>query len=97
MKIMRTATWLIRALLFLILLLFAIRNSDPVQLRFYFDQVWQAPLVLVMLACFATGAAFGVLACLPRLFAQRRALSSARRDAAGRERIPQVPPGGMGA
>jgi uncharacterized integral membrane protein len=73
-------TWLLRAVLFAALFLFAIKNTEPVTLRFYFDQTWQAPLVLVMLACLALGAALGVLACMSKLFMQRREMLSLKHD-----------------
>ena len=56
---MRVLTWAIRIALFVVLLAFAAKNTDPVTLRFYFDLVWQAPLVAVLLAFFAAGAALG--------------------------------------
>ena len=49
-------------------------------LRFYLDQTWQVPLVLVILVFFALGAALGVLACLARLFAQRREILALKRE-----------------
>jgi len=80
MKYLRYITWLLRALLFLALLLFAVRNTDPVILRFYLDRTWQAPLVLVIVAFFALGAAFGVIACLGKLFAQRREIAALKKE-----------------
>ena len=79
MKFLRTMAWLLRALLFVALLLFALKNTDPVTLRFYLDQTWQAPLVLVLVAFFALGAVLGVLACLARLFAQRREIHALKK------------------
>jgi uncharacterized integral membrane protein len=60
------------AALFTVVLLFAIKNAEPVTLRFYFDAAWETPLVLLVLASFAAGAAFGVIACLPALARRRR-------------------------
>ena len=53
---MRVLTWAIRIALFVVLLAFAARNTDPVTLRFYFDLAWQAPLVALLLAFFAAKA-----------------------------------------
>lgn len=80
MKFLRTMAWLLRALLFVALMLFALKNTDPVTLRFYLDQSWQAPLILVLVAFFALGAVLGVLACLTRLFAQRREIQALKKD-----------------
>ena len=52
MRIVTRTVWLV---LFLLLLAFAAKNTAPVALRFYFDLVWQAPLVLVLFAFFAAG------------------------------------------
>ena len=52
---MRLITWAIRIALFVVLLAFAAKNTDPVTLRFYFDLAWQAPLVALLLAFFAAG------------------------------------------
>jgi putative membrane protein len=83
MKFLRTMAWLLRALLFVALLLFALKNTDPVTLHFYLDQAWQAPLILVILVFFALGAALGVLACLTKLFAQRREILALKKELRG--------------
>ena len=84
---MRIVTWTIRVLVFLLLVGFAAKNVEPVNLRFYFDLALRAPLVLVLFGFFAAGALFGVLALVPALLRQRREISALRRPAA-----PEVPP-----
>jgi len=49
----RALLWASRIVLFLFLLAFAIKNTDPVGVRFFFGTVWQAPLVIVLLLVFA--------------------------------------------
>jgi lipopolysaccharide assembly protein A len=90
MRFLNYFAWLLRALLFIALLLFALKNTDPVTLHFYLDRTWQAPLILVLLAFFALGAALGVLACLTKLFAQRREILALKREM--QERPPAEPP-----
>ena len=86
---MRILTWAIRIALFVLLLAFAAKNTDPVTLRFYFGLVWQAPLVALLLAFFAAGVALGLMAMFGSWFAQRRELSrlqrpdTARKEAGG--------------
>ena len=94
MKFLRYIAWLFRALLFAALLLFALKNTEPVTLRVYLDQTWQAPLILVILAFFAVGAALGVLACLTKLFAQRREILALKNGLHGQPgaETPPVPP-----
>lgn len=75
---MRLLIWLLRAIVFVLLFGLAIKNSGPVELRVYFDAAWQAPLSLVMLGCFAVGAAIGVTAAFATLVRQRREIGQLR-------------------
>ena len=85
-------TWILRLFLFLVLFLFALKNYEVVPLKFYFDMEWRAPLVLLLLIFFSAGMALGVLACLPRMFRQRRELSalSATKRRAGPVTVPAM-------
>lgn len=84
---MRVLTWAIRIALFVLLLAFAARNTDPVTLRFYFDLAWQAPLVALLLAFFAAGAVLGLVAMSGTYLAQRREIARLRRaESAGKAR-----------
>jgi lipopolysaccharide assembly protein A len=76
---MRFLTWAIRLALFVVLLAFAARNTDPVTLRFYFDLAWQAPLVALLLAFFAAGVVLGLIAMLGTYLAQRREIARLQR------------------
>jgi len=91
MRIVTRTAWL---LLFLLLLAFAAKNTEPVALRFYFDLVWQAPLVLLLLAFFASGAALGLVAALGTVLRQRRELLRLRREQ--RARPPAAAPAPAG-
>jgi uncharacterized integral membrane protein len=90
---MRALAWTLRIILFLALFLFALKNTDSVGLRLYFDQVWQAPLILVLLVFFAAGAAMGVLATLATVFRQRREIGRLKRELTARplDESPQPP------
>ena len=83
---MRALAWTLRIILFLALFLFALKNTDSVSLRLYFDQVWRAPLILVLLLFFAAGAAIGVLATLTTVFRQRRDIARLQRELRDRSR-----------
>ena len=93
---MRLLTWAIRIALFVVLLAFAARNTEPVTLRFYFDLAWQAPLVAVLLAFFVGGAVLGLLAMVGTWFAQRREIARLQGAEYAREesgaRIASQPP-----
>ena len=77
---MRALLWASRIVIFLFLFAFAIKNTDPVSVRFFFDAAWQAPLVIVALAFFAGGAVLGVLALLGTVFGLRREAARLRRE-----------------
>ena len=91
---MRVLAWILRIVLFLALFLLALKNTNTVSLRLYFDQVWQAPLILVLLVFFAAGATIGVIATLTTVFRQRREISRLQREL--RSRAP-VDDGSIGA
>jgi uncharacterized integral membrane protein len=82
---MRLITWAIRVALFVVLLAFAAKNTDPVTLRFYFGLAWQAPLVALLLAFFAAGAALGLIAMTGTYLAQRREIARLQRADASRK------------
>jgi uncharacterized integral membrane protein len=84
---MRILTWAIRIALFVLLLAFAAKNTDPVMLRFYFGLAWQAPLVAILLAFFAAGVALGLAAMFGSWFAQRRQIAQLERRESARKEI----------
>jgi putative membrane protein len=88
---MRFVTWTVRIALFVLLLAFAARNTTPATLKFYFDLAWEAPLVVLLLAFFAAGALFGLLAALGALLRQRREIGRLRREARSRPPPPESP------
>ena len=85
--LVKQLSWLLRALLFLLIFAFALMNTDTVRLRFFLGQAWETPMIVVLLLFFALGAAVGVLACLSRLLGQRREIQKLQRSlrAGGRE------------
>jgi len=93
---MRILAWTLRIVLFLALFLLALKNTDTVILRLYFDQVWQAPLILVLLVFFAAGAAMGVLATLATVFRQRRDIARLQRELGSRPHDSPRPPAADG-
>ena len=82
---MRYLLWTLKLALFLLVLTFAVRNTDPVTVRYYFAGEWQAPLVFVLLVAFCAGIAVGMIAGLSRMFRQRREIAALRRELRGRE------------
>jgi uncharacterized integral membrane protein len=77
---MRYLVWLSRVLLFVLLLGFAVKNDQPVALRYFFGYEWQASLVVILLLFFAVGVGIGVLAVLGNLLRQRREIAALKRE-----------------
>jgi uncharacterized integral membrane protein len=77
---MRYLSWAFRVLLFILLFGFALKNSDPVTVRFYLGAHWEASLALVVLVFFAVGVAAGVIACFAYIYRQRREILQLRKE-----------------
>jgi uncharacterized integral membrane protein len=70
---MRILVWLVRAALFFVLLAFALNNQHEASIKWFFGQEWRTSVVFIVLAAFAIGCAFGVLAMVPSWWQHRRA------------------------
>ena len=91
MRFIKQFSWLLRALLFVMIFAFALMNTDTVRLRFLPGRTWETPMIVALLMFFAFGAAIGVFACLSRLLGQRREIQRLQRALrAGGDR--SVPP-----
>ena len=67
--------WLLRAAVFVLLLGFAVKNDQPVVMRYFFGYEWQASLVVVLLMFFAAGVGLGMLSGLSKVFLQGREIA----------------------
>jgi lipopolysaccharide assembly protein A len=76
---------------FLLLLGFAVKNSDSVAMRYFLGLEWHAPLVLMLLVFFAAGAVLGVSASLMIMVRQRREILGLKREIRGLTRASGVP------
>lgn len=77
---MKYLIWGLRALLFVLLLSFAVKNDEPVVLRYFLGFEWHASLILVLLLFFAAGAAIGMLAVLGNLLRQRKEIAALKNE-----------------
>jgi lipopolysaccharide assembly protein A len=77
---MRYLHWIARLLVFIVLLGFAIKNTDPVSVHYFLGWEWRAPLALVLLVFFVAGAALGVMAGAAWLYRHRREVMQLRRE-----------------
>lgn len=82
--------WLLRAVLFIMLFGFAVKNDQPVTLRYFFGYEWQTSLVVVLLIFFAAGAVVGVLAMFASLLRQRREITRLKRDVRLKEKLADI-------
>jgi putative membrane protein len=82
--------WLLRLALFVLMLWFALQNTDPVLLHLSPSQGSEVPLVVVILACFVAGAGAGILALVPHLLRQQRRITALSREATRQAAAPDV-------
>jgi uncharacterized integral membrane protein len=71
---------LFMTVVFLLLLAFALKNTDNVALRYFLGFEWQAPLVFMLLVFFGLGIASGAMASLAIIARQRREILALKRD-----------------
>jgi putative membrane protein len=76
---MNYLAWILKFALFVLVLTFAVRNTDPVTVRYYFGGEWQAPLIFVLLIAFCAGVATGLAAGMAQHFRQRREIAALKR------------------
>ena len=81
---MRTLVWLFRAAVFFVLFAFALNNREEASIHWFFGQIWRAPMVLIVLAAFALGCAFGIFAMVPSWWRHRRLSRTRMRRASDR-------------
>ena len=77
---MRYLRWMGWLLVFVVLLAFAIKNTDPVSVNYFLGWTWRAPLALVVFVFFVIGAVSGVLAGAAWLYRHRREVVHLRRE-----------------
>ncbi|NOU00530.1 MAG: LapA family protein [Gallionella sp.] len=72
---MRYLNWLLRAVLFLALLGLALKNDQPVTLRYFLSFEWHTSLAIVLLIFFAAGVVIGIVAMFANVLQQRREIA----------------------
>jgi putative membrane protein len=76
---MQALAWILRFLIVVILVWFAIKNADPVAVKGFPGQAWEAPLAFVLLVVFVAGVVIGLLAWIPTVVRQRREIARINR------------------
>jgi putative membrane protein len=82
---MKILVWLLRLFILLVLVWFAVKNSEIVTLHAY-PYSWQAPLVLVILGFFAGGVLLGLLASLGRIYRLKREVGGLKKEIKARQK-----------
>lgn len=78
---MRYIVWVLRLLVFVVVLLFALKNTEPVQVNLFADYVLQdIPLIVVMLTTFILGLLLGLLIMVLNVMKRRREVGRLRRE-----------------
>lgn len=78
---MRYVVWALRLVVFIAVLMFALKNTGPVAVNFFADYVVRdVPLIVVMLAVFVLGTVFGLLLTVPASLRRRREAHRLRRE-----------------
>jgi len=77
---MRYFNWLLRLLLFLILLGLAVKNDQMVTLRFFFGYQWESSLVIILFLFFSAGVIVGLFGMATSIFKLRREVSRLKKE-----------------
>lgn len=78
---MRYLAWAIKLVIFVFVVLFAYKNTAPVEVVFFDGILWSdVPLIVVMLVTFAVGGLLGVVIMLPSTWRGRREAGRLKKD-----------------
>ena len=72
--------WILKAAIFFTLFAFALNNTHEGSVHFFFGNQWRSPMVLIVLAAFATGLVAGALGMAPWWWKHRNAALRARQS-----------------
>jgi len=76
---MQPLVWILRFVIVVLLVWFAVKNGQEVELFGLPGQSWKAPLVFVLLVVFVAGIVIGLLAWIPTVVRQRREIGRLRK------------------
>jgi uncharacterized integral membrane protein len=79
---MQTVVWILRFVIVVVLVWFAVKNAQVVTIYGLPGQEWPAPLVFVLLIVFVAGMVIGLLAWVPTVVRQRREIARMKKVAA---------------
>ncbi len=88
---MQTVVWILRFVIVVVLVWFAVKNAQVVTIYGLPEQQWQAPLVFILLIVFVAGMVIGLLAWVPTVVRQRREIGRLRKANAQALAMPAAP------
>ena len=88
---MQTLVWILRFVIVVVLVWFAVKNAQVITIYGLPGQEWPAPLVFVLFIVFVAGMLIGLLAWVPTVVRQRREIGRLKRVAT----LPSPPPAPM--
>jgi putative membrane protein len=77
---MQTVVWILRFLIVVILVWFAVKNAQPITIQGLPGQTLEGPLVFILFIVFVAGVVIGILAWVPTVVRQRREIARLARD-----------------
>ena len=89
--LMKFFVWLIRVLVFVLLLVLALANTQTATLNFLAGYSWQLPVILIGLGFFVVGLLAGLLWFLPTVFRVKMENGRLKRDLRTARDVPVVP------
>ena len=89
---MRYLVWVLRLLVFVVVLLFALKNTEPVDVHFFANyMITGVPLVVVMLTALIGGLFIGVLLMVLAMLRKRREVTKLKQEIVRLERQQRQP------
>lgn len=79
-------------LLFLVALGFALKNAEPITLRYYLGFAWHAPLSLTLLVAFVAGIVVALIAFLSHIVNQRKRIRALQHELDSLHKSQEFPP-----
>ena len=92
---MRYLIWLLRLVLFFLLLGLSLKNNQPVTLHYFFQLQWHTSLVMLLLLFFMLGVAVTAFALIVNVLQQRREIARLQAALLTQSKLAAVPTSGQ--
>jgi lipopolysaccharide assembly protein A len=89
---MQALVWILRFLIVVILVWFAVKNAQPITIQGLPGQTWEGPLVFILFVVFVGGMLIGILAWVPTVVRQRREIGRLRKTIVQQPGVAIPPP-----